>query len=87
MPMNENRFDLLASLIGWRLAGVGAMMLLAPRLFRGLVADVTKLSDAQMRLMGYALLGGAGLVTLQLVTKRALAGRIDALSKERRAAA
>ncbi len=85
--MNENRIDALTSVIGWRLAGVGAMLLLAPRLFRGLMADLMKLSDGQLRLMGYALLGGAGLLTLQQVTKRALTGKMEALSRQRGAAA
>ncbi len=85
--MNENRIDALASVVGWRLAGVGAMLLLAPRLFRGLMADIMKLSDSQLRLFGYALLGGAGFITLQQVTKRALAARIEAATKERRATA
>jgi uncharacterized protein YjeT (DUF2065 family) len=85
--MNEDRFDALASVIGWRLAIGGSVMLFAPRLFRGLMADLMKLSDSELRLMGYALLGGAGIVALQQVTKRALAGRFDAATQARRAGA
>jgi uncharacterized protein YjeT (DUF2065 family) len=74
-------------LIGLRTGGAGLLMVLAPRWLRRLMADFMKLSDNEMRVIGYVLVGTAAGILAQLATKQALFAKLDAFSKERPALA
>jgi hypothetical protein len=56
-------------------------MILAPRWLRRVMADFIKLSDNELRVIGYVLLGTAAGIFAQQVTKQALGARLDALAK------
>jgi uncharacterized protein YjeT (DUF2065 family) len=73
----------LVSLIGWRTGGAALAFILAPRWMRNLLADFIKLSDNEMRIIGYVLFGTSVSLLAQQLTRSALSGKIDALLGER----
>ena len=73
------------SLVGLRFGGVGLTFVLAPRWMRKLMGDFIKMSDAEMRVIGYVLVGAAATLFAQQATLRALSAKIDALPQERAA--
>lgn len=71
------------TLVGLRFGGVGLSFVLAPRWIRRLMADFVKMSDAELRVIGYVLVGSAAALFAQQASLRALSAKIDALPKDR----
>lgn len=76
------RLDAVFSLAGVRAAGVGTWLVLAPQRFRKLLKGFLGLSNNQLRVIGYVLLGTAASILVQQASKRALSAKIDALAKQ-----
>ncbi len=77
-----SRLETIVSLIGLRTGGVGLAMALAPRWFRHVMADFLRLSDNEMRVIGYVLLGTAASILAQQATKQALTAKLEARSQQ-----
>jgi uncharacterized protein YjeT (DUF2065 family) len=77
--------ETLVSLIGLRAGVVGMSLALAPRWFRRVTAEFLKLSDNELRVIGYVLLGSALSVFAHRATTQALTARLDELTKGQRA--
>lgn len=71
------------TLVGLRFAGVGLSFVLGPRFIRKLMADFVKMSDAELRVIGYVLIGSAAALFAQQASVRALSAKMDALSRQR----
>ena len=82
-----NRMSAIVSLIGVRAGAAGLALVLAPRWFRRVIFEFAKLSDNEMRIVGYVLLGTAAGVLGQAVLRQELSSKIDALSSQRPALA
>lgn len=82
-----DRTSALVSLVALRFGGVGLTLILAPRWFRNVLADFIKMSDGELRVIGYVLVGAAGTMLAQQAGRRALSAKIEALSRERAATA
>jgi uncharacterized protein YjeT (DUF2065 family) len=77
----ENRFATIFSLLGVRTFVGGMVLTMWPRGFRNLLAGFLKLSDNELRVIGYVLLGTGVSVLAQQTSLRALSSKIDALAK------
>jgi uncharacterized protein YjeT (DUF2065 family) len=77
-----DRIETALSLVGFRAAGAGIGLVLSPRWFRSVVTDFIKLSDNELRIIGYVLLGTAASIFAQRAATRVLSAKIDALSKQ-----
>jgi uncharacterized protein YjeT (DUF2065 family) len=75
----ETRLDALLSLIGLRAGAAGLALTLAPRWFRHVVEGFLKLSDNELRIIGYVLIGTSASVLAQRANTRALTAKLDAL--------
>lgn len=71
------------TLVGLRFAGVGLSFVLGPRWIRRLMADFAKMSDTELRMIGYVLIGSAAALFAQQASLRAIAAKIDVLPRER----
>jgi hypothetical protein len=83
----SSRLEGIVQMIGFRTGGVGLAMVLAPRWFRRVMADFLKLSDNEMRVIGYVLLGTAASIFAQQVAKQTLSAKLEAVTKQRPALA
>jgi uncharacterized protein YjeT (DUF2065 family) len=77
----ETRLDALLSLIGLRAGAAGLALALSPRWFRHVVEGFLKLSDNELRIIGYVLIGTSASVLAQRAYSRALSAKIDDLGK------
>jgi uncharacterized protein YjeT (DUF2065 family) len=78
-----DRADAFISLLSLRFAGAGMSFVLGPRWVRRIMKGFTRMSDTEMRVIGYVLVGAAAVMFAQQVTRRSLSAKIDALAKER----
>jgi uncharacterized protein YjeT (DUF2065 family) len=76
------RIEALLSLVSLRMFGAGLSLVLAPRGFRRVVKGFLELSDNQLRVIGYVLLGSAASLVAQQAVSRALSSKMDALAKQ-----
>jgi uncharacterized protein YjeT (DUF2065 family) len=76
----EHRIDTLLGIGAARAGGAGLSLVLAPRLFRRLLTDFLKLSDEQLRVIGYVLVGIGATLFAQRAVRRSLSAQIEALS-------
>jgi uncharacterized protein YjeT (DUF2065 family) len=83
----SSRLETIVSIVGLRSGLVGLSLILAPRWLRRMMTDFMKLSDNEMRVIGYVLVGTAASILAQQATKQTLAAKLEALSKERPALA
>jgi uncharacterized protein YjeT (DUF2065 family) len=74
----ENRFEALLSIIGVRTGAAGFLMALGPRFFRHVVQGFLKLSDNELRIIGYVLLGTSASIFAQRVFTRGLKAKLEA---------
>jgi uncharacterized protein YjeT (DUF2065 family) len=79
-----SRVDALLSIIGFRTGAAGLMLVLAPRWFRQMLMGLAKLSDNELRIVGYVLFGTGASILAQRAVKHELSSKIDALVGERR---
>jgi uncharacterized protein YjeT (DUF2065 family) len=70
--------ETLVSIIGMRAGSAGLMLVLAPRLLRRVLLDFTKMSDNELRIIGYVLLGTGATVLAQKALKRSLLASLAA---------
>jgi uncharacterized protein YjeT (DUF2065 family) len=75
----ETRLDALLSLIGLRAGVAGLALTLSPRWFRHVVEGFLKLSDNELRIIGYVLIGTSASILAQRAQTRTLTAKIDAL--------
>jgi uncharacterized protein YjeT (DUF2065 family) len=75
----ETRLDALLSVIGFRAGAAGLLLTLSPRWFRNVVEGFLKLSDNELRIIGYVLIGTSASVLAQRALTRTLTRKIDAL--------
>ena len=78
-----SRLETIVSVIGLRSGLVGLSLILAPRGLRRMMSDFIKMSDNELRLIGYVLVGTAASILAQQATKQALAAKLEGLAKER----
>jgi uncharacterized protein YjeT (DUF2065 family) len=64
--------ETLVSLIGLRAGSAGLLLVLAPRALRRLLSDFMKMTDSELRIIGYVLLGTGATVLAQKALKRSL---------------
>ena len=82
-----DRIETVLSLVGFRAAGAGLGLVLSPRWFRSVITDFMKLSDNELRIIGYVLIGTAASIFAQRAATRVITAKLEALSKERPALA
>lgn len=83
----SSRLETIVSLIGMRSGAAGLALILAPRWLRRMMADFSRLSDNEMRIIGYVLFGTAANILAHQALKQTLTARLEGLSKERPALA
>jgi uncharacterized protein YjeT (DUF2065 family) len=82
-----DRIETALSLVGLRALGAGIGLVLSPRWFRSVITDFIKLSDNELRIIGYVLLGTSASIFAQRAATRVLSAKLDAIAKERALAA
>lgn len=78
-----DRATALVSIMGLRFAGAGLGLVLGPRWVRNMMADFLKMSDSELRIIGYVLLGAGVVIGAQQATRRALSDQLRELVKAR----
>jgi uncharacterized protein YjeT (DUF2065 family) len=81
--MTPERLDTIASLVGARLGLAGLLFTIGPRWSRRLLEDFARLTDDEMRIIGYVLIGSAAVIFAQQAAERVVTSRIAALAGQR----
>src|SRR6478609_3087258 len=71
-----DRIEIALSLVGLRALGAGLGLVLSPRWFRSVITDFIKLSDNELRIIGYVLLGTGASIFAQRAATRVLSAKL-----------